>query len=539
MKITVGEIVLWGGEKINSSPFLIIKKLNSQNFLALPISKPAGKMLAWELRISRESLVKGEQLAPAKVTIFLPLVVKQQECGEIVAQVSREFLDSVLRDWVKFSAQAHYEAMNDSVSNEKRYFPPSGKVIGEPELFNMLESSLDMWLTAGRYNRAFEEKLSEFLNINHVLTVNSGSSANLLALTALRAPELGGKRLKAGDEVLTVAAGFPTTITPIIQNQLLPVFVDIELGNYNIDVAQIEEALTPKTKAIFIAHTLGNPFNLDAVMKIAEKYGLWVIEDNCDALGSKYQERYTGTFGHLATFSFYPAHHITMGEGGAVATSDPQIYKLLLSYRDWGRDCWCPPGEDNSCNRRFNWKFGQLPQGYDHKYVYSHLGYNFKITDWQAAIGLAQLQRLPEFIAKRKQNFKLLYQGMEKLKDWFILPEALKNVDPAWFGFILSVKDQDKLDKIGLVKYLEEHKIGTRPLFAGNILRHPAFTNGDINLRIRNSKLLNSSSLSEKHYQILPNSDFVTRHTFWLGLWPGVTEQHILNTLKVFQEYCR
>ncbi|MDW7973332.1 MAG: lipopolysaccharide biosynthesis protein RfbH, partial [Thermodesulfovibrio sp.] len=414
---------------------------------------------------------------------------------------------------------------------------PSGKVLDSKELFMMIEASLDMWLTAGRFNEEFEKKLAGFIGVKYCLTTNSGSSANLLAISALTSYKLGEKRLREGDEVITVAAGFPTTVAPIVQNKLIPVFVDVEVGTYNIDTSQIEEAITEKTKAIFVAHTLGNPFNIDKVMEIAQKYRLWVIEDNCDALGSKYNGKYTGSFGHISTISFYPAHHITMGEGGAVLTNDAQLHKIIMSFRDWGRDCWCPPGKDNTCRRRFGWKLGRLPEGYDHKYTYSHIGYNLKITDWQASIGLAQLEKLPWFIEKRKQNFQKLYQGLKKFEDFFILPRQIENSEPAWFGFPITVKRNAGFTKLDIVKYLESKGIGTRQLFAGNLLRQPAFTETDIKIRIRNSPVISSKSLKEEHFSLLPNTDYIMDSTFWIGVWPGIEEEDIEYIIDCFENY--
>lgn len=449
---------------------------------------------------------------------------------------SKCLIDKLLRKIIKFFCHVYYKKTCLTRNNKSGYIPASGKVLDERELFNMIDASLDMWLTTGRFNDEFEKKLTEFLGIKYALTVNSGSSANLLAISTLTSHKLKDRRLKEGDEVITVAAGFPTTINPIVQNNLIPVFVDTEIGTYNIDPNRIEEAISEKTRAIFVAHTLGNPFNLDKILEICQKYNLWLIEDNCDALGSKYREKYTGTFGHIGTLSFYPAHHITMGEGGAVLTNDPELYKIIMSFRDWGRDCWCPPGRDNTCKKRFEYQLGNLPYGYDHKYTYSHAGYNLKITDWQAAIGLAQLEKLPYFIEKRKENFKLLYDGLKKLEDYFILPEIYENSDPSWFGFLITIKNSEKLNKIELIKYLEANGIGTRQLFAGNILRQPAFVESDIKLRIINSPIISSRELSEKHYSTLPNTDIIMNNTFWIGVYPGITRENINYMLKILEK---
>ena len=408
---------------------------------------------------------------------------------------------------------------NDFVPGES-YIPYAGRIYDEKEIISLVDSALDFWLTAGRYAKQFETDFAEFLGVKHCLLTNSGSSANLLAVSALTSPKLGEKRLKPGDEVITVAAAFPTTVNPIIQNNLIPVFVDVNLGTYNIQADKIEDAISDKTGAIFIAHTLGNPFDLTKVMKIAEKYDLWVIEDNCDALGSKYNGQYTGTFGHIATFSFYPPHHITTGEGGALVTNDTQLKRLIESFRDWGRDCWCEPGCDNSCGKRFGWQLGELPSGYDHKYIYSHIGYNLKITEMQAAIGVEQLKKLPSFIEARKQNFKTLYDGLKKYGDCFILPEIEPEADPSWFGFLLTVREDAGFTKDDIVKYLENSKIATRMLFAGNITKHPCFEN--VEYRV---------------YGNLGNTDRIMNDTFWIGLYPGLSDHHLKFMLEKIQDF--
>lgn len=402
----------------------------------------------------------------------------------------------------------------------KSNIPYAGRVYDENELINLVDSALEFWLTSGRFTNQFEEEFADFLGIKHCLLTNSGSSANLLAVSALTSPSLGEKQLKLSDEVITIAAGFPTTINPIIQNNLVPVFVDVNLGTYNIKYDRIEDAITDKTKAIFMAHTMGNPFNLDAVMEIAQKHDLWVIEDNCDALGSKYDGKYTGTFGHIATFSFYPPHHMTMGEGGALVTNDTQLKRLIESFRDWGRDCWCGSGCDNSCGKRFGWQLGELPFGYDHKYIYSHIGYNLKVTDMQAAVGVAQLKKLPSFIAARKKNFKLLYDGLKKYEQYFILPEIEEKADPSWFGFLLTVREGVGFTKNEIVEYLEDNKIATRMLFAGNIIRHPSFK--DVEYKISGE---------------LVNTDHIMNDTFWIGVYPGLSDEMIAYILTVFDTF--
>ncbi|MEI6380808.1 MAG: lipopolysaccharide biosynthesis protein RfbH [Cyanobacteriota bacterium ELA615] len=404
----------------------------------------------------------------------------------------------------------------------QNYVPVSGKVFDEQELVKLVDSSLDFWLTTGRYALEFEERFAQWIGVKHVLLVNSGSSANLLALTALTSPKLGDKRLVPGDEVITVAAGFPTTVNPIFQNQLVPVFVDVELPGYDIDLNQLELALSEKTKAIMIAHTLGNPFNLEKVMAFVQKHDLWLIEDNCDAVGSTYQGQKTGTFGHISTVSFYPAHHMTMGEGGAVLTSDTRLKKILESYRDWGRDCWCPPGVDNTCNKRYGWQLGDLPFGYDHKYTYSHVGYNLKMTDMQAAVGVAQLDKLPEFIQKRKDNYAFLHQHLQDLQDFLLLPQVTPNSDPSWFGFPIYVKESAPFSRNDLVKYLEDKKIGTRLLFAGNLLRQPLYEG--LNYRVVGD---------------LANADKIMENVFWLGVFPGLTQEMLSYVVSTIAQFCR
>lgn len=386
--------------------------------------------------------------------------------------------------------------------------PITGKVFGEEELSAAVEASLDFWLTSGPYTEKFESRLAKRVGMRHAFMVNSGSSANLLALTSLMSPKLGDRALRAGDEVLTVASGFPTTVSPILQNNLLPVYVDIDLETYVANDNAIQEAIGPKTKAIMMAHTLGNPFNLDLIEKIAKENSLWVIEDSCDALGGTFRGRNLGSFGDLSTFSFYPAHHITTGEGGAVLANKVLLKPILESVRDWGRDCWCAPGCDNTCLKRFEWQLGDLPPGYDHKYTYSHIGYNLKSGDIQAAIGLAQLNRLDSFIALRRRNWSYLKSGLSDLGDYLILPRALENSDPSWFGFAITVKKESPKTRNEIVKELDQRKIATRLLFGGNLLRQPAFA--DTPRRV--------------HGQLL-NSDIVMADALWIGVWPGITLQ--------------
>ncbi len=391
----------------------------------------------------------------------------------------------------------------------KTVIPPSGKVLGEAELQNMVAASLDGWLTTGHFNEKFEKRLAEFLGVKHVLSVNSGSSANLVAFSTLTSPKLGERAIKKGDEVIGVAAGFPTTVNPIIQFGAVPVFVDVDLRTHNINADLVEAAITSKTKAIMLAHTLGNPFDLGKIRALCDKYNLWLIEDTCDALGATYNGQLCGTFGDLATLSFYPAHHITMGEGGAVFTNNSELKVIAESFRDWGRDCYCPPGCDNTCGCRFEQQHGTLPYGYDHKYVYSHSGYNLKITDMQAACGLAQIDRAAEFIEKRKQNFKLLHTRLQSLTDYLELTEPTPNSDPSWFGFPITLKEEAGVERVDVIRYLDEQKIGSRLLFAGNLTKQPYFK--DVEYRVVGE---------------LTNTDITMNRTFWIGIFPALDQEH-------------
>jgi CDP-6-deoxy-D-xylo-4-hexulose-3-dehydrase len=399
--------------------------------------------------------------------------------------------------------------------------PPSGKVIGSAELENMVDASLDGWLTTGRFNEQFEKKLAEFIGVDFVLSVNSGSSANLVAFSALTSPKLGNRAIKKGDEVIGVAAGFPTTVNPIIQFGAIPVFVDVDMVTHNIDVDLIEAAITPKIKAIMLAHTLGNPFDVGKVKEICEKYNLWLVEDCCDALGAKYDGKMVGTFGDIATLSFYPAHHITMGEGGAVFTNNPQLKMIAESFRDWGRDCYCAPGCDDTCGNRFGQKFGSLPQGYDHKYVYAHLGYNLKITDMQAACGLAQLDRAQEFIDKRNTNYDYLrVRLLSTLSDFIEIAEPTPNSTPSWFGFPVTVKEESGISRLDLLKFLDQNKIGSRLLFAGNLTRQPYF-----------------EGVEHRIVGELTNTDRTMNQTFWLGIFPALNEEHFEFVAEQLEEF--
>lgn len=440
--------------------------------------------------------------------------------------------EELLRKKALKVAVEHYKAKH---KKDKKFkpgdrIPYAGRVFDEREIVNLVDASLDFWLTTGRYADQFEKEFAKFLGVRLCSLVNSGSSANLLAFMALTSPKLGEKMIQKGDEVITVAAGFPTTIAPIVQYGAVPVFVDVTFPTYNIDCSKLSKALSKKTKAVMVAHTLGNPFDIKAVKEFCDKHELWLIEDNCDALGSKYRLdgkwQYTGTFGHIATSSFYPPHHMTMGEGGAVYTNDEQLKRIVESFRDWGRDCWCPSGKDNTCARRFSWQLGDLPYGYDHKYTYSHFGYNLKVTDMQAAIGCAQLEKLPRFIEARKKNWEKLRKGLAKLSNKFILPEPTKNSDPSWFGFLLTVKPHAGFTRDELVTYLESNGIQTRMLFAGNMIKHPCF---------------DEMRKTGKGYRIvgeLRNTDIIMNQTFWTGVYPGMTDEMLEFIVNKIREFC-
>ncbi|NVN98800.1 MAG: lipopolysaccharide biosynthesis protein RfbH [Geobacteraceae bacterium] len=409
--------------------------------------------------------------------------------------------------------------------------PYAARVFNEIEISNLIDSSLDFWLTTGRYAEKFEREFADFLGVQHCSLTNSGSSANLLAFMALTSSKLGERRIKPGDEVITVAAGFPTTVAPIIQYGAVPVFIDVSLPTYNLDVTQLEAALSQRTRAVMVAHTLGNPFDLEAVKAFCDKHDLWLVEDNCDALGSRYLYKgawqYTGTVGHIGTSSFYPPHHMTMGEGGAVYTDDPMLKRLIESFRDWGRDCWCPSGKDNSCSNRFGQQFGELPFGYDHKYVYSHFGYNLKVTDMQAAIGCAQLEKLPAFIETRRENWQYLRDGLSELSSAFILPDATENSDPSWFGFMLTVNGGTGLKRDKIVNFLESKGIQTRMLFAGNLIKHPCF---------------DEMRKSGKGYRVvgdLKNTDRIMNDTFWVGVYPGMSEEMLEFMVRQIAGFCQ
>ena len=439
-------------------------------------------------------------------------------------------LEKQLRKKVIQAAVRHYKVMH-----KKKAFKPGdrisygGRVFDEKEVSNLVDASLDFWLTSGKYAEEFENEFAKYLGVKYCSLCNSGSSANLLAFMALTSPKLEDRRIRPGDEIITVAAGFPTTVAPIIQYGAIPVFVDVSIPSYNIDIPLLERAISNKTRVIMLAHTLGNPFDVEKIKDLCDKNHLWLIEDNCDALGSRYFYKgkwgYTGTFGHIATSSFYPPHHMTMGEGGAVYTNDLQLKQIVDSFRDWGRDCRCPSGKDNLCNKRFKQQLGELPFGYDHKYIYSHFGYNLKITDLQASIGCAQLKKLPAFIKARKQNWQMLKKGLLKYKDKFVLPEPAENSDPSWFGFLITVKENAGFAREEIVNYLESKGIQTRMLFAGNILKHPCF---------------DEMRKTGKGYRIagaLRTTDLIMKNTFWIGVYPGIDKKQIEYMIKTMREY--
>ncbi len=442
--------------------------------------------------------------------------VREKELREQAIQAAVRYYEFKHRDSRPFSA-------GDRI-------PYAGRVFDEKEISNLIDSSLDFWLTTGRYAERFEKEFADFLGVQHCSLTNSGSSANLLAFMALTSPKLGDRRIFPGDEVISVAAGFPTTIAPIVQYGAVPVFVDVTLPTYNIDVTQLDEALSARTRAVMVAHTLGNPFDLAAVRSFCDSHNLWLVEDNCDALGSRYRLngvwRQTGTIGHIGTSSFYPPHHMTMGEGGAVYTNDTTLKRLVESFRDWGRDCWCPSGRDNTCGNRFTQQFGELPYGYDHKYVYSHFGYNLKVTDMQAAIGCAQLEKVPRFTEARKRNWQQLRDGLAGIEDHFVLPEATVNSDPSWFGFLLTVREAAGFTREQVVAHLERKGIQTRMLFAGNIIKHPCFDE------------MRAGGTGYRVVGGLTNTDRIMCDTFWVGVYPGMTDPMLDYMIGNIREFC-
>lgn len=549
--------------------FLFITTKNARSFgehIELTSDVFAGEPLPFDSKVHIDK----------KYLLSKDIIIKEKSA------VSEAFLETVMRRLVLNETCKHYAVMHKS---SKSFTPGdrisyAGRVFDEREVTTLVDSSLDFWLTTGRYAERFEREFAKYLGVQHCSLVNSGSSANLLAFMALTSPKLGERRIRRGDEVITVAAGFPTTVAPIIQYGAVPVFVDVSLPTYNIDVTQLDAALSDRTKAVMVAHTLGNPFDLASVKAFCDRHNLWLIEDNCDALGSRYRMplnsstfnssslgsstfnsspfsefQFTGTIGHIGTSSFYPPHHMTMGEGGAVYTNDTQLKRLIESFRDWGRDCWCPSGKDNTCSNRFGQQFGELPFGYDHKYVYSHFGYNLKVTDMQAAIGCAQLEKFPGFIEARKKNWRRLRDGLAGLEDRLILPEATPNSDPSWFGFLLTVRDGSGLTRDKLVNHLEGKGIQTRMLFAGNLIKHPCFdemrasgkgfrvvanTNVEkLKVEKMNVEGLSPQLLSSQLSSALPVTDLIMNNTFWVGVYPGMTEEMIGYMVETIKGVCR
>ena len=430
---------------------------------------------------------------------------------------AKELREAILTMVSAYHAEAF--AVREFVPGETPV-PVAGRVFDAEDIKYLVDASLDFWLTTGRFAAQFEQELATFVGTRHAILCNSGSSANLLALAALTSPRLGERRLKPGDEVITIAAGFPTSVNPIVQNGLVPVFLDVEPATYNVDVRYLDDAIAPQTRAIMLAHTLGNPFEVETVLRVAKRHDLWLIEDNCDALGSVYQGRNTGTFGDLATVSFYPAHHITTGEGGCVLTHHARLKTLVESFRDWGRDCWCEPGKDNTCGKRFDWKIGDLPYGYDHKYTYSHIGYNLKLTDMQASVGVAQLKKLPSFIEARRRNWQFIHDGLRPLEELLVLPRATPGSDPSWFGFLVAVRTEAPFTRGELVRFLESRKIGTRLLFGGNLTRQAAY-----------------QGVPYRVVGTLNNTDFVMNNAFWLGVYPGLSESmlsYVVDSITTF-----
>ena len=566
MDLKIGDIVLlkfpytnMAGSKYRPGLVLNIENINQDLLVGYMTSEVDSYIFDENAAlIKNDDLAEGQLRLDSVVRVDKTIVINKSIC-RWVAGIKKDKLDQILRKMSQLVTRNYYHAIHKKNNSFKAgdRINYAGRVFDEKEMCNLVDSSLDFWLTAGRYDHEFCEKLSAYLNTPDMpdvksITVNSGSSANLLAIGSLTSLKLGDLKLSEGDEVITVAAGFPTSIAPIVQNKLVPVFVDVEPGNYNIDSGKIEEAISEKTKAVFLAHTLGMPFDLDKILELAEKYRLWVIEDNCDALGAEYtlKREYnlirgkkvsgrgkTGTFGHIGTSSFYPAHQITMGEGGAVYTSDIDLYRIAKSFRDWGRDCWCEPGCDNTCGKRFKQQLGKLPFGYDHKYTYSHIGYNLKITDMQAAIGVAQMDKVSTFAEKRLGNWKRLEKGLKELEDVFILPAYSKNSIPSPFGFALTVRDNAKFTRQDITSFLEKNNIQTRTVFAGNMLRQPAFADAKIKLRIGNSPLLISKNITDEQYSRLPNTEIIMHRTFWVGVYPGMTEEMIDFMIQKIQEF--
>ncbi|MEZ7892918.1 MAG: lipopolysaccharide biosynthesis protein RfbH [Candidatus Wallbacteria bacterium] len=533
MEIKIGSVMLARVElsEVKNRPVLVIKNIKFDDYLCIPLtSRNIDDLKENEILVNNDNFESGSIPAVSKLLINKPYVISKEIFVKSYGDLKKDFLENILKKIVFDASIAHYELKhkkNNDDFEEGDRIPYGGRIFNEKEIVNLVDSSLDFWLTTGKYAEKFENDFAKFLNVKHCSLVNSGSSANLIAFMALTSHKLGDKRIKKGNEVITVAAGFPTTVAPIIQYGAVPVFVDVTIPQYNIDCSMLKKALSPKTKAVMIAHTLGNPFDISAVKDFCYENGLWLIEDNCDALGSKYcykgEWKYTGTIGHIGTSSFYPPHHMTMGEGGAVYTNDLTLKRIIESLRDWGRDCWCPSGKDDTCKNRFNRQFGELPFGYDHKYVYSHLGYNLKVTDMQAAVGCAQLEKLPEFIKLRRHNWQILRDELDCLKDKIILPEPCLNSEPSWFGFLITLKENSGISREKIVNHLESNRIQTRMLFAGNLLKHPCF-----------DEYRNNNST----YRVvgeLKNTDMIMNNTFWIGVYPGMDDEKnkfMINAIK-------
>lgn len=526
----IGEIVLvkfpfTNGALVKIRPALIVGKSEDDNgdFRLAYITSQVERYQALPsaVLLSQSDFKAGTLKKNSLVRLDKTALINQSRISK-VGQLTSLKIEHILRVITRNSS-THYAAETKlpiTFVPGETVIPPSGKIIGAEEISLMVEASLDGWLTTGRFNDEFEKKLAAFIGVKHLITVNSGSSANLVAFSTLTSPKLGDRAIKPGDEVIGVAAGFPTTVNPILQFGAVPVFVDVDPRTHNIDAGKIEAAIGPKTKAIMLAHSLGNPFNLDVVTALCKKYNLWLVEDCCDALGTTYRGQMVGTFGDIATLSFYPAHHITMGEGGAVFTNSKKLKTIAESFRDWGRDCFCAPGKDNTCGKRFSFKLGELPKGYDHKYTYSHLGYNLKISDMQAACGVAQLDKAAEFIQARKDNFSYLKNRLKSCEEFLALPEATEHSDPSWFGFPITVKDNSPVTRLELLTHLDQHKIGSRLLFAGNLTRHPYMI--DANFRISGD---------------LTNTDNVMNNTFWIGVQPALTKEMLEFAASKIESY--
>ncbi len=532
----IGEIYIYqvpfvdNPKKSKPRPVLVISEMNSKGDLEVIVGTSKGvnwsseEHLVFTPKEIDNCLLNEDTVFPISKKVLVSQSMLKTKVGILNNSTLKKVLKAVsLRQTKNYYTAIHKpQQEKEFIAGESRV-NYAGRVFNEIEMEYLVDSSLDFWLTYGDYSKKFEKKLSEYLNVKWTFLVNSGSSANLLAFYTLTSPLLKDRQIKRGDEVITVAAGFPTTVAPIVQYGAVPVFVDMELTYFNIDVTQLENALSEKTKAVMIAHTLGNPFNIKAVKEFCDQHNLWLIEDNCDALGSTYEGKPTGTWGDIGTSSFYPPHHMTMGEGGATYTDNPLLKKIMLSMRDWGRDCWCESGVDNTCGKRFGMSFGKLPKGYDHKYVYSHFGFNLKVSDMQAAVGVAQLEKFPIFVEKRKENFTKLYDGLKDI-DEFILLQAQPNSNPSWFGFMITLKDGVKFSRNDISEYLEKNNIQTRNLFAGNLLRHPLFDTMQENVDYR--------KVGE-----LPNTDKIMNDGFWIGLYPGMGDDAIDYMIEKIREF--